>query len=176
MKVLLALALLAALLAIGNTAAACPLGVCMGDPIKPLEGWDAQGLGIELRPYKGTLPFEVILIKGLRKGGACTSAAAGRASSRDNALRQYKKLRKLLVDKYGKPDKEEPKPGLFGRPSSSEDPESWWFQESNSDKIEELSLTVFREKSGTHLDNYVFRLQYFFENIAECEKLEAGDL
>ena len=176
MKALLALALIVALLAIGNTAAAGPLGVSMGEPIKPLEGWDAQGLGFEVRPYQGTLPFDMIAIQGLRKAGACTSMAIGRASSRDNALQQYNKLRGVLVDKYGKPDKEEPGPGWFGRRSSSEDPDSWWFPESNSDKIEQLNLTVFRDKSETHLNNYVFRLQYYFENYDECRKAIIGGL
>ena len=71
MKGLLALALMAALLAIGNTAAAGPFGVNTGDPIKPDEGWSNNGYGSERRDYKGALPISFIVIQGTRDGGAC---------------------------------------------------------------------------------------------------------
>ena len=75
MKRLLALALMLALLTIGNTAVACPLGVCMGDPLTPVR-WNAGGFGFEEHEYRGTLPFRVIRIEGTRDGGACAIGAA----------------------------------------------------------------------------------------------------
>lgn len=177
MKTLLALALMVALLAIGNTAGAGPFGVSMGDPIKPnVDGWGANGLGTEDRKYKGSLPFDIIFIEGMQKGGACQVRAVGRASSRESALQRYERLRVGLVDKYGKPGKEEPKAGWFGRRSSSDDRTARWWPKSNPDKIKAIVLWIVRAKSGTHLDNYVMVLQYFFENIQECEKAKAGEL
>ena len=99
MKVLLALALMMALLAIRNTAAACPLGVCMGDSLNPNKGWDAHGLGIEVRKYKGNLPFDAIGVQGTRKGGACGVWAIGSFSSRESALQQFYGVLEPLVSK-----------------------------------------------------------------------------
>ena len=55
MKMLTALCLMLALLAIGNSvSAACPFRVCMGDPIKPDKGWGPKGYGSQALEYKGT--------------------------------------------------------------------------------------------------------------------------
>ena len=136
MKMLIALSLMLSMLAFGNTAAAGPFGVSMGDPIKPTEGWTAQGFVTEAREYKGTLPFEAIFIEGTRKGGACLVRLNGVTSSRESALSEYAVLRKMLIGKYGKPGKEEPEAGWFGGRASSENPGTWWFLESNRTRFE----------------------------------------
>ena len=51
MKMLIALSLMLAMLTFGNTAAACPFGLCMGDPIKPDGGFLPNGKGAEERKY-----------------------------------------------------------------------------------------------------------------------------
>ena len=161
MKRLLALALMVAL---GNTAAAGPLGVSMGDPLKPDGGWSGGGGGFEEREYKGTLPFLVIRIEGTRDGGACAIGAGGEITRKDKALSNYDYLRSLLVDKYGEPDKEEPK----------EYPEARWLNfDPNPDKIDKIVLhTIKRDTFGAQT-----LLMYWFENyIPECRKAESRAL
>ena len=143
MKALLALALMLPLLAIGNTAAACPLGVCAGEPIKPnfLDGgWDAYGFGIEKREYKGSLGFDVIYIEGTRKGGACRVKGYGLAEN---------PLRRRLERKYGPPVLHDRSPRTGGSLVV-------WRLDKNPNKIAEIILDG--------------RLEYRFENYHECEK------
>lgn len=71
MKRLLALSLMLSLLAIGTPAASTMLGVSMGDPLEPNDGWEINGVGFEVREYEGELPFDKLYIKGTREGGAC---------------------------------------------------------------------------------------------------------
>ena len=143
MKTLLALALMVALLAIGNTAAACPLGVCMGDPFEPaFIGWDAYGYGIGSREYKGSLPFRFVIIRGTRKSGACESKVL--IENRD-----FNDMRARLRRKYG-------------RPSSSKPKFYQWVLSENPDKIVKITLEV--DKLGWR------QLEYRFENYHECEK------
>ena len=189
MKALLTLTLMVALLTIGNTAAACPLRVCMGGSIKPDKGWGAGGRGVEYRQYKGTLPFRGILIEGTRDGGACAIGAGGDTSTRDKALSSYDHLRSLLVDKYGEPDKEESREGaseldIFSilEPDRkkrkemfpwNEYPEARWFNfDPNPDKIDQIVLRTIKRNTGSQM-----LLKYWFENyIDECRKAEAGEL
>lgn len=137
MKALLALALM---LALGNTAAAGPLGVNMGEPIKPDKGWDDYGRGFEFRPYEGPFSFkpENILIEGTQKSGACS------LSVRFDNHEVLKDLWTRLTIKYGKP-------------SISGSKHRRWVLSENPDKIVNI-----------YLDNRM--LYYQFENHQECEK------
>ena len=161
-----------------NTAAAGPLGINMGEPIKPNDGngWTAQGYGLEGREYKGSLGLGFIFIEETRKGRACSVVGDLIFSSRESALSGYKNLRARLVRKYGEPDREEPKVGLFGRQSSSKDAQALWGPKLNPDNIREIALWVIKEKSGTQLDNYVMVLKYFFENYDECRKAKEDEI
>ena len=85
----------------------------------------------------------------------------------------YDHLRSLLIDKYGKPDKEEPEMTVKELRSSSEDPEARWFYfDPNSDKIDQVLLHTIKRNTG-----YQAVLKYWFENyIDECRKAQAGEL
>ena len=108
MNRLIALLLIVALLAIGNPAAAGPLGVNMGDPIKPSKGWDTFGFGVERRKYEGDLPFEEIILEGTREHGVCSLMALDWEGRSDKD--EYDKIYNLLWGKYGKPYNESQKP------------------------------------------------------------------
>lgn len=165
MKVLLTLALMLALLAIGTTAAAGPFGVNMGDPIKP-DAWIAGGFGIEVRIYEGGLPFDRMGLEGTRQGGVCNVRAEGRVHNRETAVELYYNLRVLLVDRYGKPDIEE---------TETTFPKARWLLENvrhNPDKIVQFVLWVSKYDNN----DYRFTLQYFFENARECENAKADEL
>ena len=138
MKTLLALALMVALLAIGNTAAAGLFGVSMGDPIKPDKGWDARGYGTEEREYKGSLPFSSIHIEGTRKGGACGIFA--------NHGLPFNNIRDRLEGKHGRPYRV--------RVVDGEKKAEWRFAK-NPDKVAGLILSYET-------------LYYFFDNYHEC--------
>ena len=104
-------ALMVALLAIGNTAAAnrfplgkpdCPFGVCMGDPVKPDGGWGTDVVSMEIVETRSTrLPFQKVHIEGTRLGGACRVIAARRYT--DAAPSVPHQLRALLIYLYGPP-------------------------------------------------------------------------
>ena len=168
MKGLLALALLVALLAIGNTAAAGPLGVSMGEPIKPnVRRWDAKGLGIEMREYKGNLPFDAIAVRGTRDGGACQVVAGWSESSRKEAFEgDSKKVFRLLTDKYGEPDK---------RDADEKSLSIRWFlsgSNPNPDSIHEILLRF----SDLKPEKVEIVLTYYFKNYDECKKAEAAEI
>ena len=155
MKRLLTLALLVALLAIGNTAAAGALGVNMGEPIKPNDrgedkGWDAREFGVEYRPYKGDLPISVIRIRGTRKGGACSvrcSFIPIQSSYPDRDLMNR------LKTKYGQPV-------LLDEDSTGVRKAVWYLIQSPH-KVATIIASYYED-----------RLEYRFENYHECENAE----
>ena len=158
---------------IENTAAACPLGVCMGEPIKPDKGWQATGLGFENRGYKGNLNFDGLSIAGTRKGGACR-VKGGTLSS----VRGYKDLRDGLKRKYGRPYREEPfNRKLFGMELDT-GTKAEWRPAKNPNKVATIILlhapltnVGTGELTGNTGELY---LEYHFENYHECEKAEAA--
>ena len=150
MKMLIALSLMVAMLAIGTHAAAGPLGVSMGDSIKPDKGWNQGGFGAESREYKGTFPFLNVFVEGTREGGACSVRVKMRGSG------EYKNLRDRLVGKYGEPSSE----GLH---------EARWSLSGNPDRIRSIVLWI---EKGT----IVAYLQYRFENHQQCEKARESEL
>ena len=166
---LMALFLMIALLAIGTPAAAGPFGVSMGDLFEPDKGWNIKGYGEEKRKYEGDLPFDTITLVGTRKHGVCTVFAVNIEQAKGPALRSYKNVRNLLINKYGEPGEEEPKtPTAFGK-----DPEARWHLDSNPDKIISIVLLI----SGSFAYPYEsLILKYFFENYDECPKAQAGEL
>ena len=163
MKALLALALMVTLLTIGNTAAACPLGVCMGDPLKPDDGWNVNGYGWETREYKGKSPFYGIVIDGTRKGGACAVRGERGIGARGLDV-TFDPIRELLIDKYGRPTHSEVFVGTA----------EWiWRLSRNHDKIKVIELHL--RQGGTLSGSIVFNysLTYRFENYHECKKATA---
>ena len=170
MKGLLALALMVALLAIGNTAGAGPLGVNMGDPLNAR--WDAKGLGIEMREYKGDLPFDAIVVRGTRDGGACQVVAGWSVSSREakQALDRdlFKKILPLLDDKYGEPDEKEVS-------EAQKRISMRWFlsgSNPNPDSIHEILLSISEPKP----EKVEIVITYYFKNYDECKKAEAAEI
>ncbi len=153
MKGLLALALMVALLAIGNTAAAGPLGVSMGDPLKPDEGWNQGGFGAESKEYKGTFPFYELSVEGTRDGGACAVMAVGWKEARET----YKNLRERLSRKYGEP-------------SSEGQHDAGWRLRGNPDKISSIALWFKSSLFST------VHLQYRFENHLQCQNAKETEL
>lgn len=149
MKMLIVLSLMLAVLAFGNTAGACPLGVCMGDSIKPDKGWNPTGFGVEKRLYRGELDkgdtaLTFLWIEGTRKHGACSVAIRPlRAGSEDDIGRR-------LERKYGRPASFEPATTVSALAML-------WVLSGNPDKIARIFL-------------YDRGLQYVFENHTECEK------
>ena len=154
MKALLALALMVALLTIGNTAAAGPLGVSMGDPLKPDEGWNQGGFGEESKKYKGSFPFSMLFVEGTRDGGACAVMAVGVGG----ALETYKNLRERLSRKYGEP-------------SSEGQHDAGWRLSENPNKISSIALWFKPSSSFSTV-----HLQYRFENHLQCQNAKETEL
>lgn len=182
MKWLLALALLVALLAIGNRAAAGPFGVSMGDPIKPTDGWRLGGYGIEyrelefrqteFREYKGAFGFQQLGIPGTREGGA-SGVVAVKFLARKDAKISYQNLKESLSRKYGKP-------------SAEEQNETAWSLSENPDKIRTVYLGIADVDAPPILaiplgilgipDPRFVAVRYSFENHQQYEKArEAGE-
>ena len=156
--------------------AACPFRICMGDRISAI--WDAGGWGEQTRTYSGSLPFEKYWIQGTRKGGACSFYANGWFDSKEDALDEYDKVLTLLIDKYGKPDKQDAKTLFFGQPSDN--PEARWYRfNPNPNNIHEMALWVKRIRTDHLPNNQVLGLSYWFNNHDECKKAkkpESADL
>ena len=155
MKSLLALALTVAL---GNTAAAGPFGVSMGDAIKPDDGWNARGYGRETREYEGDREFDTITLEGTRKHGVCSvTLRGGKRGEGDFHLLIFE-----LERKYGK-----------GSSAFSSDPPLYdggisfptilgsasWNLSRNPDNIKEIAVTMTTS---------TLWLSYKFENDYEC--------
>ncbi len=171
MKALLALALM---LAIGNTAAAGLLGVSMGDPIKPDDGWSAGGYGQETREYKSSLNLGRLLIGGTRDGGACEVAAIWSESSIEEAKGNIAITAMFLASKYGEHDKEE-----TSETASEARLSMRWFisdSDTNPDNIDEILFSISRSKSGTDIENFEMVITYWFKNHHECRKAKEGEL
>ena len=180
MKRLLALALMLALLAIGNTAAAGPLGVNMGDPLKPDKGWPANGIGIETRKYKGSLPFDRIEIEGTRDGGVCVVRAirlsfALEPESLTPEIPEVVRIRRIIYAREHYVDLKALLLRKYGKPSSEVQDETWWGPLKNKDKISSIVLWIdYRYREGNRVA--IRSLKYFFENHSQCEKANAGEL
>ena len=188
MKGLLVLALLVALLAIGNTAAAGPFGVNMGDPLKPDRGWNAKGYGSQSRKYKGPKPhfdpdsghrhifetiihlpliFDVITLEGTREHGVCRVILHGYTDFFMGEIEiKFDEMRDLLIDKYGVPTtvKREDRDYLTGKLAKTL-VITTWVAPSNPDNIKRIKLV--RTLSHTTRGDYR-RLVYYFSNHQEC--------
>lgn len=160
MKMLIALSLMLAVLAFGNTAGAGPFGVSMGDSIKPKGGWNAKGYGEQTRKYEGSLPLDLLTLAGTREHGVCSVDASFHGAFRV----VLKDLRKQLGEKYGKPswDKYLDYDTPFSDIGISLEVVNFWDLSGNPDKIARILLG---KKS----------LTYLLDNYSECEKAkEAG--
>ena len=160
MNRLMALLLMVALLAIGNTTAAGPFGVSMGDPIEPDDGWNAHGYGIQERNYEGSLPFDGIFIIGTREGGACAVQAFDIESSES----EFDEIKNLLVKKYGPPETNNPDP----------DTNPFWFLGGNPDNIAFINLVGGITRGSQTVAAII--LYYYFENYDECNNPKAAEL
>ena len=152
MNRLMALLFMVAVLAIGNTAAAGPFGVNMGDPLKPEPdlGWDTDGFGTERRKYEGSLPFDGIWIFGTREGGVCGLTAFDVESTES----EFDKIKNLLVRKYG--------PAEIHNPDSKTNP--FWLLVGNPDNIGMINLIGMTHGNAIG----AMLLTYHFENDEEC--------
>lgn len=151
MKMRIALSLMLAMLAIGNTATAGPFAVSMGDTFRPDKGWNQGGFGAASREYKGTFPFRSVFVEGTREGGACAVRADMWGTD------EFKNLRDRLARKYGEP-------------SSERQHEARWSLSGNPDKIRSIVLWI----DEGWID--VVYLQYRFENHQQCEIAKESEL
>ena len=163
MKVLTALCLMLALLAIGNSvSAACPFGVCMGDPIKPDKGWGPKGYGSQALEYKGATPLDFVVKEGTREHGTCMVWAAHYYTNEDQAESAFVQAFSAFKIRYGF----DPKQAIRFTTGIV------WSVSSNPDKIASIRLEA--QQDNTTIP-WVVVSRFFFENADECAQVESAD-
>ena len=163
MKVLTALCLMLALLAIGNSvSAACPFGVCMGDSIKPDKGWGPKGYGSQALEYKGSTPLDFVVKEGTREHGTCMVWAAHYYTNEDRAESAFVQAFSAFKIRYGFDSKQATRfrSGVA------------WSVSSNPDKIASIRLEA--QQDNTTIP-WVVVSRFFFENAGECAQVQSAD-